>query len=84
MNTFEEMLRLGPKKTAGRASMIIDTYRDARDIPKALDAARKAVDAYPKDRAIRITQALLLRRKCADRSGRFAASRTARRLGRRF
>jgi Flp pilus assembly protein TadD len=40
--------------------MIVDTYRVARDIPKALDAARKAVEAYPKDRAIRATQALLL------------------------
>jgi len=39
--------------------MIMDTYRDARDMPKALDAARKAADAYPKDRGILIAQALL-------------------------
>jgi Flp pilus assembly protein TadD len=38
----------------------VDTYRDARDITKALDAAHKAVDAYPKDHSIRVTQALLL------------------------
>lgn len=59
VNTFEEMLRLGPEEDRRARAMIIDTYRDARDIPKALDASRKAIDAYPKDRAIRVTQALL-------------------------
>jgi predicted Zn-dependent protease len=60
INTFEEMLRLGPDEDRRARAMIIDTYREARDIPKALEASRKAVDAYPKDRAIHITQALLL------------------------
>jgi len=59
VNTFEEMLRLGPEEDRRARSMIIDTYREARDISKAQEAARKAVDAYPKDRAIRVTQALL-------------------------
>jgi tetratricopeptide (TPR) repeat protein len=60
VNTFEEMLRLGPEEDRRARAMIIDTYRVARDIPKALEASRKAVEAYPKDRAIRTTQALLL------------------------
>jgi tetratricopeptide (TPR) repeat protein len=60
VNTFEEMLRLGPEEDRRARAMIIDTYRVARDIPKALETARKALDAYPKDRAIRTTQALLL------------------------
>jgi len=60
VNTFEEMLRLGPEEDRRARAMIVDTYRVARDVPKALDAARKAVEAYPKDRAIRTTQALLL------------------------
>jgi tetratricopeptide (TPR) repeat protein len=60
VNTFEEMLRLGPEEDQRARVMIIDTYRAARDMPKALDAARKAVDAYPKDRAIRTSQAMLL------------------------
>ena len=59
VNTFEEMLRLGTEEDRRARVMIIDTYREARDIPKALDAARKAVDAYPKDRSILIAQALL-------------------------
>jgi tetratricopeptide (TPR) repeat protein len=60
VNTFEEMLRLGPEEDRRGRAMIIDTYRVARDIPKALEAARKAAETYPKDRAIRTTQALLL------------------------
>ncbi len=59
VNTFEEMLRLGPEEDRRARTMIIEIYREAREIPKALEAARKAVEAYPKDRAIRITQALL-------------------------
>ncbi|MGH9679155.1 MAG: tetratricopeptide repeat protein [Candidatus Acidiferrales bacterium] len=59
VNTYEEMLRLGPEEDRRARALIIDTYREARDIPKALEASRKAVEAYPKDRTIRITQALL-------------------------
>jgi tetratricopeptide (TPR) repeat protein len=59
VNTFEEMLRLGSEEDRRARVMIIDTYREARDMPKALDAARKAVDAYPKERSILIAQALL-------------------------
>ncbi|HEY2647168.1 MAG TPA: tetratricopeptide repeat protein, partial [Candidatus Acidoferrales bacterium] len=60
VNTFEEMLRLGQEEDRRARLLIVDTYRDARDISKALDAAHKAVEAYPKDRPIRISQALLL------------------------
>jgi tetratricopeptide (TPR) repeat protein len=59
VNTFEEMLRLGAEEDRRARVMIIDTYREARDISKALEAARKAVDAYPKDRSILTSQALL-------------------------
>jgi tetratricopeptide (TPR) repeat protein len=59
VNTFEEMLRLGTDEDRRARVMIMDTYRDARDISKALDAARKAANAYPKDRSILIAQALL-------------------------
>jgi tetratricopeptide (TPR) repeat protein len=60
VNTFEEMLRLGTDEDRRARILIVDTYRDARDMSKALDAAHKAVEAYPKDRSIRIAQALLL------------------------
>jgi tetratricopeptide (TPR) repeat protein len=60
VNTFEEMLRLGTEEDRRARVMIMDTYRDARDMPKALDAAHKAAAAYPKDRPILTAQALLL------------------------
>ncbi|HEY2646343.1 MAG TPA: tetratricopeptide repeat protein, partial [Candidatus Acidoferrales bacterium] len=60
VNTFEEMLRLGQEEDRRARILIVDTYRDARDISKALEAAHKAVEAYPKDRPIRISQALLI------------------------
>ena len=60
VNTFEEMMHLGTEEDRRARVLVIDTYKDARDVPKALDAARKAVDAYPKDRSILIAQALLL------------------------
>src|ERR1700688_1335993 len=59
VNTFEEMLRLGAEEDRRARIMIMDTYRDARDMPKALDAAHKAAAAYPKDRPILTAQALL-------------------------
>lgn len=59
VNTFEEMIRLGPEEDRRARVMIMDTYRDARDMPKALESARKAADAYPKERSILIAQALL-------------------------
>jgi len=59
VNTFEEMLRLGTEEDRRARIMIMDTYRDARDMPKALDAAHKAAAAYPKDRPILTAQALL-------------------------
>ncbi len=59
VNTFEEMLRLGPEEDRRARMLIIDTYREARDIPKALDASRKALQTYPKDRPLRILQAML-------------------------
>jgi tetratricopeptide (TPR) repeat protein len=59
VNTFEEMLRLGTEEDRRARVLIMDTYRDARDISKALDAAHKAAAAYPKDRPILVEQALL-------------------------
>ena len=84
VNTFEEMLRLGTEEDRRARVLIIDTYRDARDIPKALDAARKAVGRLPEGPFHPDHTGASVRRKRADRSGRFAASRPARRFGRRF
>jgi len=59
VNTLEEMRRLGPEEDHRARVMIIDNYRAARDISKALQASADALQAYPKDRALQTTQALL-------------------------
>jgi tetratricopeptide (TPR) repeat protein len=59
INTLEELQRLGPEEDRRARGMIINTYRDARDVSKALDASSQALAAYPNDRQLRITQALL-------------------------
>ena len=59
VNTLEEMRRLGPEEDRRARAMIIENYRAARDLPKALQAAADALQAYPKDRALQTTQALL-------------------------
>jgi len=40
--------------------MIMDTYRAAKDLPKALQTGKEALAKYPADPAIRTSQALLL------------------------
>src|SRR5207302_10378779 len=42
---------------------VVDTHREGRDLAKALQESRKALEAYPKDRSIRVTHALLLGEK---------------------
>src|SRR4029077_11712039 len=59
VNTFEEMLRLGPEEDRRARLLTIDTYRHPRHISKALETSRKALEAYPKDRPVQVTQALL-------------------------
>ena len=59
VNTFSEMVQLGPEEDRRAQVLLIDTYRAARDLPHALETAQKAVAAYPDDRDIRVNQALL-------------------------
>jgi tetratricopeptide (TPR) repeat protein len=58
--TFQELGRLGDEEDHRARLLIMDTYRQAKDLPKALQAGRDAVAKYPKDSAIRSSYALLL------------------------
>ena len=84
VNTFEEMLRLGAEEDRRARVMIIDTYREARDM---LQGARRRAQSRG-----RLSQGPLhpdrtgasVRRKRAGRSGGCKASRPAGRFVRRF
>jgi tetratricopeptide (TPR) repeat protein len=58
--TFEELGHLGEEEDRRARIMIMDTYRAAKDLPKALQTGKEALAKYPADPAIRTSHALLL------------------------
>lgn len=58
--TYGELGHLGEEEDRRARMMIMDTYRAAKDLPKALQAGKDALTKYPADPAIRTSQALLL------------------------
>jgi tetratricopeptide (TPR) repeat protein len=58
--TFNELGHLGDEEDRRARLLVMDTYRSAKDLPKALQAGKEALAKYPGDSAIRASQALLL------------------------
>jgi len=58
--TFQELGHLGEEEDRRARMMIMDTYRAAKDLPKALQTGKEALAKYPADPAIRTSHALLL------------------------
>jgi tetratricopeptide (TPR) repeat protein len=58
--TFQELGHLGDEEDHRARLLIMDTYRLAKDMPKALQAGREAMAKYPNDEAIKSSMALLL------------------------
>jgi tetratricopeptide (TPR) repeat protein len=58
--TFEELGHLGEEEDRRARMMIMDTFRAAKDLPKALQTGKEALAKYPADPAIRTSHALLL------------------------
>jgi len=58
--TFNELGHLGDEEDHRARLLIMDAYRSAKDLPKALQAGKEALAKYPNDPAIRANQALLL------------------------
>ncbi len=58
--TFEELGHLGEEEDRRARMMIMDTYRAAKDLPKALQTGKEALTKYPADPSIRTSHALLL------------------------
>ena len=57
---FQEMQRLGDEEDHRARLLILETYRAAKNMPKALEMAKAALEKYPGDPAIRASQAMLL------------------------
>jgi tetratricopeptide (TPR) repeat protein len=58
--TFQDLGHLGEEEDQRARLLVMDTYRMAKDLPKALQAGRDAMAKYPDDSSIRASQALLL------------------------
>ncbi|MGB7433917.1 MAG: tetratricopeptide repeat protein, partial [Candidatus Acidiferrum sp.] len=58
--TFQELGHLGDEEDHRARLLIMDTYRTAKDMPKALQTGREAIAKYPEDPEIRASMALLL------------------------
>jgi Flp pilus assembly protein TadD len=58
--TYGELGHLGEEEDRRARMMIMDTYRAAKDLPKALQAGKDALTKYPSDPGLRTSNALLL------------------------
>ncbi|MGA7752738.1 MAG: tetratricopeptide repeat protein [Candidatus Sulfotelmatobacter sp.] len=54
VDTFRKMLVLGDENARSGYQEIIDTYREAKDWPKATEVAKEAVQKLPDDRDLRM------------------------------
>jgi tetratricopeptide (TPR) repeat protein len=58
--TFNELGHLGDDEDRRARLLVMDTYRSAKDLSKALQVGKEALAKYPNDPGIRSSQALLL------------------------
>jgi len=58
--TFQELSRLGDEEDRRSRLLVMDTYRQARDLPKALQSGKEAIAKYPDDSSIRSSLAMML------------------------
>jgi Flp pilus assembly protein TadD len=58
--TFQELGRLGDEEDRRSRLLVMDTYRQARDLPKALQAGKEGLAKYPDDSSIRSSLAMML------------------------
>jgi tetratricopeptide (TPR) repeat protein len=59
-NTYGELGRLGEDEDRRARLLLMETYRSAKELPKALQAGKDSVAKYPTDAPIRNSYALLL------------------------
>lgn len=57
IETFRKMLTLGDDNAERGYQQVIDTYREAKEWPKATDAAKEATEKLPNDRGLKMVYA---------------------------
>ncbi|MBS1839731.1 MAG: tetratricopeptide repeat protein [Acidobacteria bacterium] len=60
VNTYAELGRLGEDEDHRARLLLMETYRTAKDLPRALQAGKDALAKYPEDGPIKNSYALLL------------------------
>ncbi|MBI1738379.1 MAG: tetratricopeptide repeat protein, partial [Acidobacteria bacterium] len=60
VNAYRELLLLDSESEKRARSLIADTYRLAKDMPRALETSAKGMELFPQDRGLLVTHALLL------------------------
>jgi len=63
IQTYEEMAKLGPESEKHSQMLLIETYRDSRDIDHAIAEAKKALSESPKDQTLTVMIAMLYSEK---------------------
>jgi tetratricopeptide (TPR) repeat protein len=58
--TYEELGRLGDEENRRARLLLMEAYRSAKDLPKALQTGKEALAKYPADNSIKSSYALLL------------------------
>jgi len=69
IDTFQEMTKLGPDIQKRAEILLINAYRDSRDIDRAIAEGKKALEASPKDPDLTITLAMVYADKSDTASG---------------
>lgn len=60
VNSYQELQKLGEEEDRRARVLLMETYRQAKDLPKALQTGHDAIAKYPNDPAIRASYALIL------------------------
>jgi tetratricopeptide (TPR) repeat protein len=59
IQTYQDMSRLGPDAEKRAQMLLIDTYRESRDLDRAIAETNKALEAAPHDPSLTVTLAML-------------------------
>jgi tetratricopeptide (TPR) repeat protein len=63
IKTYQEMGQLGPEALKRAQMLLIDTYRENRDLDRAIAETQKLLDAAPMDPSLTVTLAMLYAEK---------------------